>query len=714
MNPSAYPTASLIRKNGWLTLARVIQVLVIGLTIGLFILSVPFNYQQRGLVCEAEPCPPAQLNTAMVQALADIGVSVEGLVWLSIALDVLSTLTYTACALFIMMRKPNDLVAIFVTVMLVTFGTATYTGALKGLAFQQPEWGFVLNTIEMIGSFSIVAFLFVFPSGRFTPRWSAVLLVVWVLFQLPLYYFPNSPLNLENSNPLLYSLILVAGLLSGVGSQLYRYRWVSKPTEQQQTKWAVYGLIVGFGGYNIIRLLSLTLDAPRGSDFPISLALFIASRIFMLLVPLSIGVAVLRFRLWDINPIINRTLVYGALSLGTMAVYILAVGIFSNFFQSRIANFVTAFVATGVIAILFEPMRARLQRAVNRLMYGERDDPATILVRLSRRLDSSLAPNSVLPTIVETVAQTLKLPYAAIALDAREDDSSQTGDAYIVAEFGQPPTEIMHLPLTYHTNRIGELLLAPRAPGESLSPADTRLLDIIAQQAGVAAHTVQLQDELRQLNVDLQQSRQRLVTAQEEERRRLRRDLHDGVGPTLASLSQRLDTAADLTATNPQASVEMLKELKAQVKSVLAEIRRLVYNLRPPVLDEFGLVSAIREHIAPYTGPNGLRVTINAPEPMPPLSAAVEVAVYRITLEAFTNVVQYAQARSCQIDIQIENDWLSLQISDDGKGLSANTRTGVGFTSMRERASELGGECSITEISSGGLRVHARIPLLKD
>jgi signal transduction histidine kinase len=347
-------------------------------------------------------------------------------------------------------------------------------------------------------------------------------------------------------------------------------------------------------------------------------------------------------------------------------------------------------------------------------MYGERDDPATVLARLSQRLDSSFATGSVLPTIVETVAQTLRLPYAAIALDSREDHPGEFSGTRIAAEFGQPPSEMIHLPLTYQTNRVGELLLAPRAPGESLSTADTHLLNIIAQQAGIAAHTVQLTDELRQLNVDLQQSRQRLVTAQEEERRRLRRDLHDGVGPTLASLSQRLDTAADLAASSPQASVEMLKELKAQVKSVLAEIRRLVYNLRPPVLDEFGLISAIREHIAPYSGPNGLQVSLNAPEPMPPLSAAVEVAAYRIALEAFTNVVQHAQARRCQIDIKIENEWLSLQISDDGKGLSSNTHSGVGITSMRERASELGGECNIEELPAGGMRVRARLPLPKE
>jgi signal transduction histidine kinase len=159
--------------------------------------------------------------------------------------------------------------------------------------------------------------------------------------------------------------------------------------------------------------------------------------------------------------------------------------------------------------------------------------------------------------------------------------------------------------------------------------------------------------------------------------------------------------------------MEMLKELKTQVKGVLAEIRRLVYNLRPPVLDEFGLVSAIREHIAPYSGPHGMQVTLNAPEPMPPLSAAVEVAAYRIALEAFTNVVQHAQAHRCQIDISLENEWLLLQVSDDGQGLSTMAHVGVGLASMRERASELGGECSV-EIPFWRLARSGQMPMARN
>jgi signal transduction histidine kinase len=339
------------------------------------------------------------------------------------------------------------------------------------------------------------------------------------------------------------------------------------------------------------------------------------------------------------------------------------------------------------------------------MMYGERDDPATVLARLSQRLEAALAPAAALPTIVETVAQALRLPYVAITLETPE------GEHRVAAETGQPGGELIRLPLTYQSTPVGELLLSPRSQGEALSTADLRLLSIVTQQAGVLAHNVRLADALRQLNADLQASRERLVLAQEEERRRLRRDLHDSVGPTLASLLQRLDTAADLVTEEPQASVAMLTELKGQVKGTLAEIRQLVYALRPPVLDEFGLVTALREHVAPYNSPAGLRVAVNAPEPMPPLPAAVEVAAYRIALEAFTNTVRHANAQACAISLKLEHGSLVVEVSDDGGGLPAGVRWGVGLTAMRERAAELGGECLITAEPGGGARVRARLPL---
>jgi signal transduction histidine kinase len=277
---------------------------------------------------------------------------------------------------------------------------------------------------------------------------------------------------------------------------------------------------------------------------------------------------------------------------------------------------------------------------------------------------------------------------------------------------GTPTAGVLRLPLAHHGEPLGQLVLGLRAPGEPLGAADRRLLDDLAIQAGAAAHSARLTADLVRMAADLQISRERLVTAREEERRRLRRDLHDGVGPTLASLAQRIDTARRMIPRDPDAAMESLAELRGQVKTTIADIRRLVYALRPPVLDELGLLSAIREYAAQHNQAGGAHITVEAPADMPPLPAAVEVAAYRIALEAITNMARHASARSCTVRLTIEERGaLCLEVADDGTGLPADTRAGVGITAMRERAAELGGEFRIEAPAAGGTRVWARLPL---
>jgi signal transduction histidine kinase len=200
-----------------------------------------------------------------------------------------------------------------------------------------------------------------------------------------------------------------------------------------------------------------------------------------------------------------------------------------------------------------------------------------------------------------------------------------------------------------------------------------------------------------------------LVTAREEERRRLRRDLHDGVGPTLAALSLKAGTLRHIIPDDPVVATIQATELRDQLRGVIADIRRAVYDLRPPALDELGLVQAIREQAAQYSA-QGLQVTVEAPDQLPALSAAVEVAAYRITLEALTNVARHAEARQCVVRLMLNGE-LHLEISDDGQGMDEQVRAGVGLMSMRERASELNGTCLIDSSSLGGLMVKVSLPL---
>lgn len=318
-----------------LTILRYFQVALICTTIGLFIVSLPINYDHRRVVCSGESCPSDQLKSSSLEALNRIGMSVETFAATTVALDVLVAAIFTISAVVIFVRKPNDSFTIFVTIMLVTFGIATFTGSIHGIARVYPRLDWLVETIAMIGNCSIIAFLFVFPNGRFVPRWTMFVLIAWILYQLPRYYLPDSPLNLLHSSPGLYNLLFPIGVLTGLGSQIYRYRGVSNATERQQTKWVIYGLAIGIGAYLSLRFISLRVSDPLGYDLPVALGLNIAAIFFMLFIPISISIAVIRFRLWDINPIINRTLVYGTLSALTISFYILVVGLFANYFQQR-------------------------------------------------------------------------------------------------------------------------------------------------------------------------------------------------------------------------------------------------------------------------------------------------------------------------------------------------------------------------------------------
>jgi signal transduction histidine kinase len=418
-----------------------------------------------------------------------------------------------------------------------------------------------------------------------------------------------------------------------------------------------------------------------------------------LAVPVFTYVAILRYRLFDVDLLINRTLVYGALSACVVGIYVLAVVALGALFQAQ-GNLAVSLLATGLVAILFQPLRSRLQRSVNRLMYGERDDPYAVISHLGKRLEATLAPESVLPTIAETIAQALKLPYAAILL--KEGEGFRTTEAY-----GSPRGEPETLPLVYQREEIGRLVLSPRAPGEGFSDADRSLLEDLARQAEVAVHAVRL-------TTDLQHSRERLVATREEERRRLRRDLHDSLGAQLAGLNVQAGTLRRLIPRDPDAADELVVELRDELRSAISDIRRLAYDLRPPALDDLGLVEALRRLAERYGSEDEqLSVLVEVPQDLPDLPAAVEVAVYRITQEALTNAARHARARTCVVRLAMDED-VALEIVDDGIGIPAQRSAGVGLSSMHERASELGGSCVVQSVPKGGTQVLVRLPLPKE
>jgi signal transduction histidine kinase len=257
--------------------------------------------------------------------------------------------------------------------------------------------------------------------------------------------------------------------------------------------------------------------------------------------------------------------------------------------------------------------------------------------------------------------------------------------------------------LVYRGEAVAQLVLGV-PHGRELTPADQRLLDDLAVQAGVAVYALRL-------TADLQRSRERLVTAREEERRRLRGDLHDGLGPTLAGVVLTIDAARRVLTADAEAADALLDRAAASVEGAVADVRRVVYALRPPALDQLGLVGALQQQATTLSlGDSQLTCRIEATDPMPGLPAAVEVAAFRIAQEALTNIVRHAQASRAEVDINVGTT-LVLEIRDDGQGMPQNPHIGVGLTSMRERAVELGGSFTISTPHGGGALIRVELPL---
>lgn len=673
-----------------LAVSRGIWLVIATLTFIFVLVTLPSQFAELEAPCVAQSCSFLAITPADLGPMSQVGLSVTMVAVYIMACKAAFMIASLAIGTALFWRKSDQSIALLVALALVTLGGTVFSGSLSSyLGGFSSFWRELATTLAFLGNTLIILCYYVFPDGRFVPSWTKFPAILFVLLQIDGYFFD---LLGDILGP--YSLYILLGYFASIiFAQVYRYMRVSGPTERQQTRWVMFGIVGTVFGTQFVDLVLPNVALPHFVLVLVGTALYV---IALLMMPLSIGIAILRYRLWDISILINRTLVYASLTALVVALYVLIVGSLSALLQVS-GNLLVSLIATGVIAALFQPLRERLQRGANRILYGERDDPYRVLSSLGQRLGQAATPEALLPNVVETIALALKVPYAEIAL--KQGDELMTA-----ASHGVPMSDLVRLPLVYQGENVGELALARRAPGETFTKMDMGLLQSIAHEAGMAAHSVQL-------IADLQRSRERLVTAREEARRRMRRDLHDGLGPALGAITLKLDAALNLLASNPGAVEKMLVELKGQTQTAITDIRRLVYELRPPALDDLGLASALREYAA-QCSLNNMSVSAEIPDNLPPLSAAVEVAVYRIVQEALNNVVRHANARNCVVRLSIDGDF-NIEITDDGVGLPPDRRSGVGLTSMRERAEELGGTFSAGALPGGGTRIVARLPLPK-
>jgi signal transduction histidine kinase len=863
------PSEAETRLRGyWLALARLVCLTLCVMSVVLYFASVQSyiaNHFCMGVTSTCHTFGPVVVRT----------IQGPGLGIYTIVRDTIFSLGYWLVAAFIFWRKSDDRMALLAVVTLGTFPIVFNNGFISTLS---SPWWFPAHSMSFLGSLCFSLFFYVFPSGHFVPSWMRWVFVVVIISGVLNTFFPFSSFNPFYRFQVLNNLIFIGGIVSIIAVQIYRYRRVSSPAQRLQTKWVVYGVSLGWVGYLVLLIIRIFFPSLYQTNPLVNVITGIVLYGCVLLVPFFIGLAILRARLWEIDVLINRTLVYGILSVCVVGVYVLVVGFLGALIGTS-GNLVISLLATGLVAVLFQPLRAWVQRGVNRLLYGQRDEPYSVITQLSQRLEATLAPDAVLSTIVETVAQALKLPYVAILL--KQEDTFQ-----LAASAGELVGEPLVLPLVYQKDTIGQMRLAPRTPGEPFTPADQRLLDELARQAGLAAHAVQLTADLQRSYEQLEQrvaERTRelsslleishtvastlqlkpllglildqlklvidytgssiltvegdglvfldhrgpvpqeqlvrlyfplehlgviwqtiasgesiliqdvheetpfaralhaamgdlLVTtfhyvhawmavplmlrdqvigmlvltskeenaftphhatfalaianqaaiaienarlyeqAQElaavEERQKLARELHDSVSQALYGIALGLHSARIQLDRDPRELPESLDYLLSLTEAALAEMRALIFELRPESLEREGLVAALARQGAALQARHDIIVQADLCEE-PALPLTVKQELYRIAQEALQNTVKHAQASKVDLVLHQTANAVILEVCDDGVGFDplGSFPGHLGLRSMQERVSNLGGKLQIESAPGQGTHMLAQVPL---
>jgi signal transduction histidine kinase len=434
----------------------------------------------------------------------------------------------------------------------------------------------------------------------------------------------------------------------------------------------------------------VTLPSGAGSGIP---ALLVTG-----LPPLGLGYAVLRHQLFGLDVVVRRIAIAAVVSVALGGAYLgcaLAVAALTGVSHDSLA---AALLPAATVAILLMPAYRVAVRAADRRLYGDRRDPLALLSSLADEL-ASTTPEEVPTRVVEAVASALRLPWVALDID-------REGGWQRLAEHGaqSPACVAGEFTLTHAGERPGRLLVQPRRGEAALGRLDQRILGQLAVQLGPAAAAIRLVDELTL-------SRQRLVDGREAERARLRRELHDGLSPSLAGMSLAVKAARKRLTDDTRSADKLLETVEAESTSAWQVVRSILDDLRPPGLDELGLLGAVEERGRQLSRPGEFSVEVSG-ETLPPLPAAVEVAAYRIATEAITNAARHSSAEHCHVQL-IADRTLRCTVVDDGIGGTGSKPSGLGLSTMADRAAELGGSLSIASTPGGGTRVVAELPLMQ-
>jgi two-component system, NarL family, sensor kinase len=592
-------------------------------------------------------------------------------------------LSAAPCGLLIARAKPDNPIGWLFLIMgiapLLTAATAPLM--IYGAAHDWPQFALrLLVTIYMFswswGIFCCLPLILqLFPTGKpLSRRWAVLCWLTVANAALGNMFVGPTPEYCASSFLVAPWWAVTEGIsaqvaqpvvLASVASLVVRFIRGTE-TVRQQVLWLLVAVI-----------LVILINAPTWFTMPSGQTIVLL--LSFPLIPAAVTVAVLRHGLYDVRIVLSRVVVYAVLTAGVIAIYVGLVAVLDRVLRGIGAPVIAALA----IALAFNPVRVRLQRLVDRAVYGTRRDPVAAVSAVGQRL-----AGDDLGGVADALRESLRLSYVAVE---RKDAS--------IVESGEQAATLQTWPLSYDAEPLGRLFVGPRHGERQLSRSDQKIIDLLAAPLAIVLHAQALTEDLRV-------SRERVIDAAEEERNRLRRELHDSLGPLLTGAAFKADGIALAAQSRPERAESLAIELADQLRQSVEGVRQLAYGLRPAALDELGLVGALREEGSRY-GP--VKVIIQAPESMPALPSSVEVAAYRIAAEALTNVVRHSDAKLASVQLTTDDGTLEMIITDDGSS-TAPWSPGLGLASIQTRASEVGGACEAGPTAEGG-RVVAVLPL---
>lgn len=618
-------------------------------------------------------------------------------------------LLLATAAVVVLWTRPGDVVGRLLGVVAVVWSLdGTFYGwAPYAIAHDLPGTDLAYWFVARLGAFlltGLVALLLLYPTGRLLPgRWrplAVAVLAAATALPVMLLLAPDSvlfvsgepigstelvalPLADATAEALLRvaQVLTIGSILVAVGLVWVRHRHADA-RERTQLRWLLWAGIMCV----LMVVASATLSI-GGLVTTIFLDLAVAA------LSVSVAIGLVRPGLGDVDALVAWTLTTAVVAAVVVAVDLAVLAAGTALLGDRLDERDVTVLVLVLAVLVYGPLRAWLGGVVRRLILGRRGDRYGAVSALAARLETTHSVDEQLPALAGAVADTFKVGH--VRVDVLAPDGG-----LLSASHGSAPAEVQEIDIAYQGERVGRLVLPVQGFRSMLSHRDQGLLVDLVRQAAVAIRA-------RLLATELQESRERLVLGREDDRRRIRRDLHDGLGPSLGGVALRLQAAGNAIDTDPERARELVGLARTEVGEALDDVRRLVHDLRPPALDDLGLEAAVRQQAERVRSAVEVTVSAVGTTGMP---AAVEVAAYRIVAEALTNVVKHADARRVDVRLAGGETALDVVVSDDGRGIGPDVTAGVGLLSLRERAEELGGRCEVLCPETGGTTVHAVLP----